>query len=64
ESVDWDFPITVREVVLMGTYAKLGWFRRPGKAQQELTDRCLQDVGMQDYANRQIGRLSGGQQQR
>ncbi|MCG6156738.1 metal ABC transporter ATP-binding protein [Rubinisphaera margarita] len=64
ESVDWDFPITVRETVLMGTYAKLGWFRRPGAKQRELAEQCLADVGMEAFANRQIGRLSGGQQQR
>ena len=64
ESVDWDFPVTVRDVVLMGTYGKLGWFRRPGRAERELADRCLEQVGMTAYANRQIRQLSGGQQQR
>jgi len=64
ESVDWDFPISVRETVLMGTYGRLGWFRRPGKAEQETVDRCLAAVGMESFADRQIGRLSGGQQQR
>ncbi|MCA8989259.1 MAG: metal ABC transporter ATP-binding protein, partial [Planctomycetaceae bacterium] len=64
ESVDWDFPITVRETVLMGTYANLGWFRRPGAAERQLAEKCLDDVGMSGFADRQIGRLSGGQQQR
>ncbi|MEZ5951087.1 MAG: metal ABC transporter ATP-binding protein [Planctomycetaceae bacterium] len=64
ESVDWDFPISVRETVLMGTYGQLGWFRRAGQAQYETVDRCLADVGMEAFAERQIGRLSGGQQQR
>ena len=64
ESVDWDFPVTVRDVVLMGTYGSLGWFRRPGKAQKEVADRCLEQVGMSAYAQRQIRQLSGGQQQR
>ena len=64
ESVDWDFPVTVRDVVLMGTYGQLGWFRRPGKAQYVIADRCLEQVGIEQLANRQIRQLSGGQQQR
>lgn len=64
ESVDWDFPVTVRDVVLMGTYGSLGWFRRPGKAQKEIADRCLEQVGMSAFSQRQIRQLSGGQQQR
>jgi manganese/zinc/iron transport system ATP- binding protein len=64
ESVDWDFPVTVRDVVLMGTYGRLGWFRRPGRAEREVANRCLEQVGMRDFANRQIRQLSGGQQQR
>jgi manganese/zinc/iron transport system ATP- binding protein len=64
ESVDWDFPVTVRDVVLMGTYGRLGLFRRPGKAERELCDKCLEQVGMAAYANRQIANLSGGQRQR
>lgn len=63
-SVDWDFPATVQDVVLMGCYGKLGWIRRPRKADMELTRQTLQKVGMQDYATRQISQLSGGQQQR
>lgn len=63
-SVDWDFPISVFETVLMGTYGSLGWFRRPGRGERDLTMQCLERVGMQDYAKRQIGQLSGGQQQR
>jgi len=64
ESVDWDFPVTVRDVVLMGTYGRLGWFRRPGRAERELADQCLDQVGMRSFARRQIRQLSGGQQQR
>jgi manganese/zinc/iron transport system ATP- binding protein len=64
ESVDWDFPISVIETVTMGTYAELGWFRRPGKAQKEWATACLEQVGLVDFAHRQIGQLSGGQQQR
>jgi manganese/zinc/iron transport system ATP- binding protein len=63
-SVDWDFPATVQDVVLMGCYGKLGWIRRPRKADIELTKQTLAKVGMQDYAGRQISQLSGGQQQR
>ncbi len=63
-SVDWDFPTTVFDVVLMGTYGSLGWFRRPGPAEREAAHTALERVGMQDYLKRQISELSGGQQQR
>jgi manganese/zinc/iron transport system ATP- binding protein len=63
-SVDWDFPATALDVVLMGTYGRLGWIRRPGRAQVELARQTLGRVGMEEYAFRQISRLSGGQQQR
>ena len=64
ESVDWDFPITVIELVLMGRYGRLGLFRRPRKADREEAMRFLETVGMEGYAHRQINQLSGGQQQR
>jgi manganese/zinc/iron transport system ATP- binding protein len=64
ESVDWDFPVSVSDVVLMGTYGRLGWFRRPGARERECARACLARVGLEDYAGRQIGQLSGGQQQR
>jgi manganese/zinc/iron transport system ATP- binding protein len=64
ESVDWDFPITVRDLVLMGRYGRLGLFRWPRKADWTAADRYLEMVGMLPYANRQISQLSGGQQQR
>jgi manganese/zinc/iron transport system ATP- binding protein len=64
ESVDWDFPVNVLDVVLMGTYGRLGWFRRPGRAEREWAMECLRHVGLADFARRQIGQLSGGQQQR
>lgn len=64
ETVDWDFPVSVMDVVLMGTYARLGWFRRPGAVEREIARESLARVGMGDHADRQIGRLSGGQQQR
>jgi len=62
--IDWDFPITVEEVVLMGRYGKLGMFRRPSKADKEATLRALEQVGMLPFAKRHIRELSGGQQQR
>ncbi len=64
ESVDWDFPITAREVVLMGRYGSLGLFGRLKREDFEAADRALKSVGMSSYADRQIGELSGGQQQR
>lgn len=64
ESVDWDFPVSVLDVVLMGTYGKLGWFRRPKAADVGWARQCLAEVGLADFADRQIGQLSGGQQQR
>jgi manganese/zinc/iron transport system ATP- binding protein len=63
-SVDWDFPVTVRDVVTMGLYGRLGWFRRPGRAERERAMAALREVGMAEFADRQIGALSGGQQQR
>lgn len=62
--IDWDFPILVRDTVLLGTYPKLGLFRRPNKKSKELAMQSLKKVGMEDYSKRQIGELSGGQQQR
>jgi manganese/zinc/iron transport system ATP- binding protein len=64
EAVDWDFPIDALGVVLMGTYARLGWLRRPSRPDHSLALECLRKVGMQDFATRQISQLSGGQQQR
>ncbi len=63
-TVDWDFPTTALDVVTMGTYGKLGWFRRPGSTERQAAMDALTRVGMADYANRQISQLSGGQQQR
>lgn len=64
DTVDWDFPITVKELVLMGCYGKLGLCCRPQEADYAAADECLTLVGMKDYENRQINQLSGGQQQR
>lgn len=63
-SVDWDFPATVLDIVLMGCYGKLGWIRRPKKDDINLAKQTLAKVGMEKYASRQISQLSGGQQQR
>lgn len=64
ESVDWNFPASVLDVVMMGTYGKLGLFKRPGKKEKEIALGCLDQVGMMSFVNRQISELSGGQQQR
>jgi manganese/zinc/iron transport system ATP- binding protein len=63
-SVDWDFPTDVLDVVLMGTYGRLGWFRRPGAKEYKTATECLEMVGMAEFSKRQISQLSGGQQQR
>jgi manganese/zinc/iron transport system ATP- binding protein len=63
-SVDWDFPTSVLDVVLMGTYGRLGWVRRPGSAEKAAARQALAQVGMSDFEGRQISQLSGGQQQR
>ena len=64
ESVDWDFPITVREVVEMGRYAEAGWLRRISRSDRAIVDGAIERVGMAPYSRRQIGQLSGGQRQR
>lgn len=64
ESVDWDFPTNALDVVTMGRYGHLGWFKRPGSYEKQIAMDCLHKVGMADYADRQISQLSGGQQQR
>ncbi|WP_148343502.1 manganese ABC transporter ATP-binding protein MntB [Bacillus subtilis] len=63
-SIDWDFPTSALDVVLMGRYGKIGLLKRPKKADVEMAKAALAKVGMLDYANRQISQLSGGQQQR
>lgn len=64
ESVDWDFPVSALDVVLMGQYGKIGWFSRIKEEHRELARKCLEQVGMLEYQGRQINQLSGGQQQR
>ena len=64
EEVDWGFPVTVADVVMMGRYGRIGWLRRPRKADRAAVNRALQQMGIADLAGRPIGELSGGQQQR
>ncbi len=64
ESVDWDFPTNVLDVVLMGRFGKRGFFRSWTRKDKEIALACLEKVGMQDFQKRQISQLSGGQQQR
>lgn len=63
-SVDWDFPTNVLDVVMMGRYGALGWFRRPGEQDRQIALQALEKVAMREFADRQISQLSGGQQQR
>jgi manganese/zinc/iron transport system ATP- binding protein len=63
-SVDWDFPTSVLDVVMMGRYGALGWIRRAGRRERDQALAALDKVGMADLAQRQISQLSGGQQQR
>lgn len=63
-NIEWDFPITVSDVVLLGTYPNLPLVRRPGASERALAQDCLEQVGMSAFAHRQISELSGGQQQR
>lgn len=64
ESVNWQFPTTVNDVVLMGTYKRLGWFKRPGKKERHQAKQAMDALGISDLANKEISALSGGQQQR
>ena len=63
-SVDWEFPITVREVAIMGRYGHLPWWRDPSAEDRRMAQQALEMVRMDDLARRQIGQLSGGQRQR
>ena len=63
-SVDWSFPVSVYDAVLMGRIGKMGWLRWQRPRDGEIVRRCLAQVGMHDLAGRQIAELSGGQQQR
>ncbi len=63
-SVDWDFPTTVFDLVLMGSYGSLGWVKRPGKKEKAAALDAIARVGLEEFSGRQINELSGGQQQR
>lgn len=64
KEIDWDFPATVMDVVLMGRYGHLGWIKRPTAHDKQVAQNALERVGMSEYKGRQIRQLSGGQQQR
>ncbi|MDI9901919.1 metal ABC transporter ATP-binding protein [Rhodococcus sp. IEGM 1409] len=64
EDVDWTFPISVRDVVMMGRYGHLGFLRRPRRADREAVAEALERVELTEFADRQIGQLSGGQKKR
>jgi ABC-type Mn2+/Zn2+ transport system ATPase subunit len=64
EIIDWDFPLVVQDVVVMGRYPHLGWGRFPGPEDRRIVEACLEALGISDLRNRHIGELSGGQQQR
>jgi manganese/zinc/iron transport system ATP- binding protein len=64
ESVDWDFPVNVMDVVLMGRYGRMRLMSRPNREDRDIARDCLEKVNMLPYASRQISNLSGGQQQR
>lgn len=64
EDVDWAFPLSVRDVVMMGRYGHLGFTRRPRKADRDAVEYALERVELSEYADRQIGQLSGGQKKR
>jgi ABC-type Mn2+/Zn2+ transport system ATPase subunit len=64
EEVDWRFPVNVRDVVMMGRFGKVGWFRKPNSHDQQLVQQSMADLGIETLASRRILDLSGGQQQR
>ena len=63
-AVDWDFPVSVEEVVMMGRYGHLRWWQNPSPEDRQIVDESLELVKMSEFRSRQIGQLSGGQQQR
>ncbi len=64
EDVDPRFPVTVRDVVMMGRYARIGWLKQPGKVDQQAVDDAMQQIGISNLADRPLEDLSGGQRQR
>jgi manganese/zinc/iron transport system ATP- binding protein len=63
-TVDWDFPTSALDIVMMGRYGHLGWIKRPGRSERQMALDALAKVGLEAFAQRQISQLSGGQQQR
>ncbi|MBM7097078.1 MULTISPECIES: metal ABC transporter ATP-binding protein [Alteribacter] len=63
-SIDWDFPVRVEDVVMMGRFAHIPWYKRSSRKDREMAKDALEKVGMSEFSKRQIGELSGGQQQR
>jgi ABC-type Mn2+/Zn2+ transport system ATPase subunit len=64
EEVDWRFPVTVSDVVMMGRYGQIGWLKRPSARDKQIVQNSLEQMGIADLASQPIGQLSGGQQQR
>lgn len=64
EEVNWDFPVTARDVVMMGRYRPLGWLRWPGRDERQQADAALERLGLGGMGHRHISQFSGGQQQR
>jgi len=64
EGINWDFPVTVRDAVMMGRTRKIGWLRHPSRAHWQAVDAALERVGLLEFGNRQVGELSGGQRRR
>ena len=64
EDVDWRFPVTVSDVVMMGRYGQIGWWSRPSKTDKQIVRKSIEQMGIADLADLSIGQLSGGQQQR
>ncbi|XWX02979.1 ABC transporter ATP-binding protein [Aggregatilineales bacterium SYSU G02658] len=62
--IDWRFPITLRKLVMTGRYVHMGWLRRPSRQDWQIVDDVIDQLGLTDLSERQIGQLSGGQQQR
>jgi manganese/iron transport system ATP-binding protein len=64
EDVDWRFPVTVSDVVMMGRFGQMGWWNQPSKTDKQIVRKSIDQMGITDLANLSIGQLSGGQQQR
>ncbi len=64
EAIDLHFPVSVRDVVMMGRYGRIGWLKRPGRVDRQVVDRAIRQLDMLDLADQPIGELSGGQMQR